>query len=720
MTSSNRPEVSKKLYLLVVVLSVFIILIGWYGNRELKKMHHSMQSLYKDRVFPIVELTNLRFIYGTQILSTARQVKNGEIDFAQAEQKVAKAEERIASQWAIYQKSVFTGPETDLVKQIKEDMAQAKTEIKDFELLLHSKDKTALENFDTKAFHQTLNNVIIGLDDLVQLQVEISGDIYKKSGNAYDQAADRFYVLIALCLTFAAILSFVIVKNVDTIIRRLRESERKFRNIFENVQDIFYQTSMQGMFLELSPSVQHVLGYTKEELLDTPAKLLYFDETEREKVIEILHEKGELIDHEVRFKAKDGTLVYGLLGVNIIRNADGSPNHLHGVFKNITARVESEKKLRLSEAKLKEAQSIARMGSWDIDFTTNTHCWSDELYQIYGMEKNEISPSIEALLSFLHPDDREDAETEISETFRSLRDSFSYFRFIRKDGAMRYGYIEWKFELENQNYASRVYGILQDITERKTAEFEREKMLTDIIERNKIFEQFSYIVSHNLRGPVANILGISAAMKTASEGEGDELQQCLFQSVEELDEIIKTLNEILKIRNVSTEKKETVYFSELLGEMKPDLEKLPNGDTAKIITDFDSEKAFLLKSALRNVFFKLISNSIKYKQTDKDAVVHIRSSCRNGLLKISFKDNGMGLDLEKFGKKIFGISQRFHLNIGGKGIGLFLVKAQIELLGGTINVKSQPGVGTEFIIELPLKMALPTQKGRFSPFLNKI
>ena len=105
---------------------------------------------------------------------------------------------------------------------------------------------------------------------------------------------------------------------------------------------------------------------------------------------------------------------------------------------------------------------------------------------------------------------------------------------------------------------------------------------------------------------------------------------------------------------------------------------------------------------MHSIFFNLIFNSIKYRQLDTTPVIKIKSELIEGKIKISFKDNGIGIDLTKYGDKIFGLYKRFHFHVEGKGIGLFMVKTQIETLGGTIGVESKQGEGTGFIIEFPL------------------
>ncbi|MGZ4100022.1 MAG: sensor histidine kinase, partial [Bacteroidia bacterium] len=108
-----------------------------------------------------------------------------------------------------------------------------------------------------------------------------------------------------------------------------------------------------------------------------------------------------------------------------------------------------------------------------------------------------------------------------------------------------------------------------------------------------------------------------------------------------------------------------------------------------------------VKSYVHSIFYNLISNSIKYRKPDKALVITIKSEVNKERIMISFKDNGIGIDLIKHGDKIFGLYSRFHLNIEGKGMGLFMIKTEAESLGGNITVKSKPGEGAEFIVELP-------------------
>jgi PAS domain S-box-containing protein len=699
----NKINTSRKLYLLVFIMSLFIILIGYIGIRQLKIVTHNSQSLYVDRVIPIIQLTTIRYSYVIGILSAANQVQNHEINFKEGLKQVTQAQKTIHSNWESYKTTYLTSEEKTQIKNIEIEMKQTDSIIATLSAIMKNQDSKGLNTIITsRNLDQKISAVIHKLNQLVKLQLKIGKQLYQNNNQLYKSTSARFYYLILLCLIIASSFSYYIVKNVKGLIKNLAESEGKYRNIFENVQDVFYQSDLEGVILDVSPSIKYHTGYTREQLIGTKTVDLYYNPEDREKGIQLLTETGELKEYEIQFKLDSNEMMYISLNARLIRDQDGNPTHVDGVFRNITERKYAELRMQQSENRLKEAQSLAQIGNWEMDLVSGIHIWSDELYKIFGTDKNQTQPSTEAFLSFLHPEDVDGVIKEIDDMYNNVKKSASSFRFFRKDGTLRFAYVERRFEFDQNNNPIRVYGVFQDITERKRIKFEREKMIIDIIQRNKNFEEFSHIVSHNLRGPVANILGISAVLKTVScREERIKFEQFLFQAVEQLDEIIKILNEILNIRNEISESKENVSLAELVRDIQLDMTSLTKKDV-QITTDFHIDTILTIRSYIRSIFSNIISNSIKYRQPDKTALIKLSSSIHNDKIRISFQDNGMGLDLKKYDEKIFGLSQRFHVNTQGNGIGLFLVKAQVEILGGTIKVKSEVGQGAEFIIELPI------------------
>jgi PAS domain S-box-containing protein len=243
-----------------------------------------------------------------------------------------------------------------------------------------------------------------------------------------------------------------------------------------------------------------------------------------------------------------------------------------------------------------------------------------------------------------------------------------------------------------------------NITSAKLAEIEHNRITGDLVQRNRDLEQFSYIVSHNLRAPLANITGLYQILKQAdlSLNEKNETENFLFQSILKLDEIVRDLNHILETRKEINEEKEKVIFSDLLKDVLIVFQSVISRHNVKVLTDFsEPDELLTTKSYLYSIFFNLISNSIKYRQPGTPPLIEIKSWIEGIKIMISIKDNGRGIDLTGKGKEVFGLYKRFHLDVDGKGLGLFMVKNQVNTLGGSIGIQSQPGIGTKFLIELP-------------------
>ena len=232
---------------------------------------------------------------------------------------------------------------------------------------------------------------------------------------------------------------------------------------------------------------------------------------------------------------------------------------------------------------------------------------------------------------------------------------------------------------------------------------QREKMTADLIQRNKDLEQFAYIISHNLRAPVANIIGLSYRLQQT--GLPDELRSQigagLSTSVTKLDEVIRDLNDILKIRQKVDESKRLIKLATFVSDIHLSIEKMIENEKAVIYWNFtEAEEIVAIKSYLHSIFYNLISNSLKYRQLTEPPIIKITSHKVNGKIVLLFEDNGIGIDLSTAGEHVFGLYKRFHTDRAeGKGMGLYMVKTQVESMGGKISVSSEVNVGTQFRIE---------------------
>jgi signal transduction histidine kinase len=245
----------------------------------------------------------------------------------------------------------------------------------------------------------------------------------------------------------------------------------------------------------------------------------------------------------------------------------------------------------------------------------------------------------------------------------------------------------------------------QDISQRKKEEEEKALLLRQLAIQNNDLVQFSFIASHNLRGPVATMLGLTQILKQLKIEDPELLRilSYLYTSADKLNEVIKDLNTVLEIRNDHFQAKQWVTMQDAFNQIMKTFDNKFDVQMLDIRTDFSAcTQFFTISSYFHNILYNLVSNAIKFRSPDRKPVITIRTFKTKLLAGFSVEDNGIGLDLEQFGQKLFTLYQRFHLEFEGKGLGLYLVRTQVYSLNGSIDVASKPGEGTVFTVSFPL------------------
>ncbi len=247
-----------------------------------------------------------------------------------------------------------------------------------------------------------------------------------------------------------------------------------------------------------------------------------------------------------------------------------------------------------------------------------------------------------------------------------------------------------------------IRGVLQNIDDNKNNELNLQNSLDIIATQNSRLFNFAHIVSHHLRSHSSNL---SLIVELLREAKTDRDKLDLLANVEDvsgnLDTAISRLNDIVSIQTSLRKERVWIKFEEALEVVLASISSLINRENAKIVAEFHELKEIrYIPEYLESILLNLITNAIRYKQPGRKPVIFIQTYTEHDKEYIEVSDNGMGIDLEEYGEKMFGMYKTFNQNNPeAKGIGLFITKNQVEALGGNISVSSTVEIGTTFKIK---------------------
>jgi PAS domain S-box-containing protein len=406
-----------------------------------------------------------------------------------------------------------------------------------------------------------------------------------------------------------------------------------------------------------------------------------------------------------RIVKRDGTIRHIYSQNHFEFNSEGVPIGMYGVAHDVTEIKEAEAALNKSKNKLKE---LAQFNQKLLDVSpmgiASYNGVSGKCLSVNAAFAEIIGATLETARKLKFRQINSWKETTL---LKDAEATLLYGEVHHNEAYMTTSFgkkiwIDYRFIKFFNKRQPHLLLLINDITEKKQAESERIKIIADIVQRNKDLEQFSYVVSHNLRAPIANIIGLTEELVQDGHTAEDlkKISGYLCTSTKKLDNIITDLNNILQVKKEINEKREIVNLSILINDIQHGIQNQIRKEKVTIKVDFAEINEFItLKAYLYSIFYNLISNSIKYRQPDLPVLIKIKSKQCNGKLIILFQDNGSGIDMTKNGDMVFGLYKRFHQNIEGKGIGLFMVKTEVENLGGKITINSEVNKGTEFKIE---------------------
>ncbi|WZL89222.1 PAS domain S-box protein [Salinimicrobium sp. 3283s] len=506
------------------------------------------------------------------------------------------------------------------------------------------------------------------------------------------------------------------------LIKERGENDRINRQVFEgsfkNAAIGMALLDPTGRWIEANERLCQIVGYSPEELQQlTFQDITHPDDLEADLSLlnELVEGKREFYQMEKRYFHKNGNLVYIILSVSLVRDSTGQPLYFISQMTDATALKETQKELGKA---LSDLENILEASSQ---------------VSIIGFDRNGIISSFnkgaENLLKFTReevigklPYAALHLEQEIQERRNELLNFpdenpglTDILKFLADHGLPHTR--EWNFKakggkempvqvtitpIEKDHQITGYLSVATDIKELKRAQKEISSILHITQEQNSRLKNFANIVSHNLRNHSANFKNLmNLYLEEIPQHGENEIVQMLLMASGQLEDTIYDLEKIVTSNKSTHEDLECLNLNNAVEKVIKSVHPLL-ADTETVIFNYIPKdlEVMALPAYLDSIILNLTTNAIKYRETGRKSYINFSALQDPEKVVIKVEDNGVGIDMNKFGDKIFGMYKTFHGNEDARGIGLFITKNQVETMGGRISVFSVPGEGTVFEITL--------------------
>jgi PAS domain S-box-containing protein len=403
----------------------------------------------------------------------------------------------------------------------------------------------------------------------------------------------------------------------------------------------------------------------------------------------------------------DGTVRWLLERGDVVRDEDGMPLHMLGVVQDVTERKQAEQGRAEHRARLLEAQRLARLGNWVADMTSGELDWSEEIYRIFGYEPGSFTPSIEAFIQAVHPEDIGLVRASERNAEKTGRHDVVH-RIVRPDGEVRYVHELAETECDEAGTLVRMVGTVQDVTELKRAEQAMLLAKEEAERASQAKSEFLSRMSHELRTPMNAILGFGQLLE-CDAGLNAEQQDNVHEILHGGRHLLELINEVLDLARVESGRidlsLEPVLLSGVVDECFGMVQPLADARSIRLSrVGEDGVHVRADRTRIKQVLLNLMSNAIKYNRECGDVRIEVRVT-GNERARICVEDTGQGIPNSRI-EELFQPFNRLGAeasDIEGTGIGLTITRRLVEMMGGHVGVESELGTGSRFWVEFPIE-----------------
>lgn len=487
----------------------------------------------------------------------------------------------------------------------------------------------------------------------------------------------------------------IVLQHEDVTQKRLmEENTNKLVAIIESSEDAIISKTLDGIITSWNKSAEKLFGYSSKEIVGKSIlTIIPADFRSEEKMIISKLKNGEKIDHyETIRQRKNGEKIYVSLSISPIKDTQGTIIGASKIARDITQLKKSAEDIKESEERLRIALQAGKIGVWDWNIVKNELNWTENVYEIHGVTKDNFDVTFANFKNLIHPDDREYTRVKLEESFKGSDTFNAEFRVINPDGKIKWVITRAVISYDSNRVPIRMLGATTDITQQKQLEQEKNDFLS--------------MASHELKTPLTSLTMFIDILMRELKDEGLEKKAYFAKRIkDQAGRLTELTNDLLDVSRIETGKlqlnKEEFKINDLVQDAVEGMQA--TSDKHKILVKTSKNfTVFADKYRLHQVLINLLSNAIKYSPSGKEIVIEIKN--KKDEIVVSVKDDGRGIAKEQHNKifeRLYQVTDPEEKTFPGLGLGLFISKEIVIRHKGRMWVESEKGKGSTFYFSIP-------------------
>ena len=512
-------------------------------------------------------------------------------------------------------------------------------------------------------------------------------------------------------------------RNISTTLARLEDIiyERERERLAVDHHAIISIADRNGDIIYVNNKFCELSGFKREELLGRNHRIVKSD-AHPESFYQALWRtisSGNIWQGEICNRAKDGSLYWVESTITPFMDTEGKPYQYVSIRTDITHVKNAEIALSEQKERLRRGQSYANIGTWEWNVQSDELFWSERIPVLFGYAEGQLETNYTNFLNAVHPDDRQSVEAAIQ---RSLLHRWPYeveHRVVWPDGTVRWLLEKGAVVTDRNGQAELMVGVVQDIHERKMAEDALIVARGEAEAANQAKTEFLSNMSHELRTPMNAILGFGQLM-ALDEQLGGMHKEHIGEIMKAGNHLLTLINQVLDLSRVESGHlhldTEAVSIPDLVRECVALMYSLAREKNVRINSDeLGTQWVQADRTRLKQAILNLLSNAIKYNQPGGSVTLYSKEH-GNDRIRLFVDDTGIGISPEQR-HELFKPFSRIHNQthqVEGTGIGLSITRTIMQAMDGEIDMRSTPGKGSSFWLELPAHQSSSVVENRSS------